>query len=429
MSNKYNWAKDPEQINLLSKAIEKFRHENKPVKLIATSLSWPITKVEAGIRYLKRRGEKINLSQTTQEESSLETIATNAAKLKILSQKAQKISTIKDLTVATAIAEMIIEKIPTIDFRPPMPFILSKHQNKIEDAVLVVSDAQAGCLVKKSDVGNLGEYNKDIIPKRGNHLLERTISLLERHGPVKRLWVWTLGDMIEGHDVFKGQPFYLDMNAIDSVIFMAEYMAKFEIQLLDYVDEIVTVEIPGNHGFIGGSKANAPVTCNFDRIYYKLKAAINQNYKKITRVIPDTWFQLVSVQNHSFLLVHGDGIPSYLSLPYYGIDRAAANYMSLLREQIYCLVLGHFHVSASIPMGYGKKLINGCWVGPTDLSKRSRTSIWPSQWLFGVHPEHGVSFRYEIDLITPKERDEYRASIFDIDKYKEENGNGKEKNG
>jgi hypothetical protein len=102
-----------------------------------------------------------------------------------------------------------------------------------------------------------------------------------------------------------------------------------------------------------------------------------------------------------FLLAHGDKIPRYFSIPWYGIERAAQRWSSLTKIPWDTIFLGHHHQYAEIE---GTKFINGTWVGATDLSVGSmRAANRPTQWVLFHHPEVGWTSRWPV-YMAPEPR-------------------------
>jgi hypothetical protein len=342
--------------------------------------------------------------------------------LDLLIREAQGRRLGREYPYVCAIADMLKPYIQAIDYAPP-PVIESSGEVMYdeEDVIVVISDSQIGSLIRKEEIGGLGEYNKDLYLEELKNFEDGIVRICEiegRNRPIGNLCLFYLGDIVEGHDVFKGQPYHLDMNAAESVALGVDCFSKFEISLRNRVraKRIRTVEVVGNHGIPGGRGAGAlPTKLNWDWLFYVMKDKLVSAYTKkgeITHFIAETWFQLVDVKGHPFLLLHGDDIPSYLSIPYYGIDRAAMSYMQMLEVPYHSMILGHFHASATTPLTSGEKIVNGCWPGVSMYAaKKMRVRSFPEQWIFGVHPRRGISFRYKIQLRSPEAINKLKPSI------------------
>jgi len=396
-----------------------------PIQIIANELGRSYDSVKGKLKFLRRQGRNIPNFQAFLKMSAYDVKGLLLEeKENIIERENKKVlkSLLKEGSTQAYFLELLEGIIPKYEFKPP-PYYIRKAEKKKgkdldeEDIVLLISDIHGGMLVDKRSMGGIGEYNKEIFLLRYENLkkgVQRILDIEARNRPVKRIWIFYLGDMVEGHNIFSGQPYHLDMHATESLVYLSKLFAEFEIYLSHLVPEVWTVEVVGNHGVPGGKKAgDLPITMSFDWLFYKFKEIETKNYSNIVHKISETWYQLVEVQNHYFFLLHGEDIRSYLRVPYYGIDRAYGNYLDLLKVPFTYFILGHFHASAIIPgSGYSEKIINGCWPGGSSLVKKIQVASLPEQWIFGVHPRQGITFRYKLKLQNPEEIKSPELDIF-----------------
>ncbi len=67
-------------------------------------------------------------------------------------------------------------------------------------------------------------------------------------------------------------------------------------------------------------------------------------------------------------------------------------------------LIGHFHTATSMPSATGEVFVNGSLIGGTEYSVNALgKSDRPTQWLLGVHEEHGVTHRWPVypDVARP----------------------------
>jgi len=133
-----------------------------------------------------------------------------------------------------------------------------------------------------------------------------------------------------------------------------------------------------------------------------------RDQQNIKFTIPKSFFLTKTINNHNFLICHGDNIRSWMGIPWYGINRAIANFTELMasRGQFFEYVaLGHFHNDACMRKVSGERLINGSFTGGDQFSLGAMTTIsTPVQMLFGVHKDIGISWRFPIKLDLVKEK-------------------------
>jgi len=131
------------------------------------------------------------------------------------------------------------------------------------------------------------------------------------------------------------------------------------------------------------------------------------SYAVIEFKIPDSFSTCIEVEGYGFYLTHGDEILSWNSIPWYGIERKTRRLTALSATQnkrIHYYCFGHFHSPATQNVLDGETIINGAWVA-TDPYAYEKLSVFnePSQWLFGVHNDRGISWRLNMLLRTKRE--------------------------
>ena len=294
----------------------------------------------------------------------------------------------------------VLPPFPIPEFKP----IDSEYDD--EDAVLLISDCQIGQVVDPEETGGLGEYNLEVFKQRRRALTKSVRKIVKIHSNaynVRRLFVPFLGDIVENDIIFRGQKDYVDADVVSQVFVAADEFCSMLTELVQDFEEIHVIGIGGNHGRTGRKGENR-TWVNWDYIAYKFMEERLRNQARIKFYIPKSWWTLLEVRGHSFLLLHGDDIRAWNSLPYYGIDRADARWTKMLQVNQLSyeyMLIGHHHNSATIDSPVGEKIVNGCWPGGSQYSlKQLNTSSKPSQWFFGVHERRGISWRYKIDLVA-----------------------------
>lgn len=304
------------------------------------------------------------------------------------------------------LAEKIVGAVAAVpanpNIEPPPP---SKGPFDPEEAVLLVSDVQGGQVTTLEETGGLGEYNLEIFHERLKQL-ERSVSRITQiHRmayEIPKLNMWFLGDIVENETIYQGQAHEIEQCVINQMFTMADAFVAFIIRLLAVFPRVEVHAVAGNHGRIG-KKGEAKHYVNWDYLLYKFMEARTAEYRdRLTWYIPKAWFDLVDVQGWNFLLLHGEDIKSWNSIPYYGIDRADARWTKLLQrrgEMYHYLVMGHFHSQAQLDNVLGEKIVNGAWPGMSMFSlKKLQIANRPSQLFFGVHPNKGKTWTYKLSL-------------------------------
>lgn len=295
-----------------------------------------------------------------------------------------------------------IARIP--GFPPPLE---SQHGDRsAESANLLLSDMHGGELVRPEDVSNLEQFNWDILLARMDTLREGVLSIsdIERRArPINILNMHVLGDMVTNEDIYVGQGRDIDRILVDQVFEGAE--ALVQKLLIPFCKEFSLVKwkgVYGNHGRLGTPKGTKHRRSNADYILQhviRLRLQNIENFQIDISTSPFMGFSLPEAPNFNHLIVHGDGIRAYMGLPYYGAERYVRRMISATSVVWDYVYLGHFHQKAEIDLNHGETIFNGSWVGATEHSVVDlQSAAQPKQLLFGLHPEWGITWRYDLKL-------------------------------
>lgn len=401
-----------------------FRHKVSEIRCKYPSLNLPVVQ-----GYAKRVADVV--PTTPIEREQIEDIIHEKVPLEKERQKVSELQAelgkiIRTMAYEERLIDLLREIVPRFDYKsPPLSGLIPRESEDEEDAILIISDSQLGMLIRAQEMGGMNFYSKEQFLIEFDMFEKGLWALMKLESKIKKfgkLWIIYLGDMVEGHDIFSGQPYNLDLNAAEACVFGANRFSQFEIKCTSLpFKKIETIEITGNHGTPGGRKAGAvPITLNFDWLFYNLKHYMTENYTlkqedrtqvPITHFVSRTWFQLFAVQQWLCLAIHGDEIRSYMSTPYYGIDRAFSAYLQLMDKVFHYMFLAHHHAGATLPAGRGEKIINGAWCGPGNLTKKIRQAAMPMQWLLWIHPRKGITSRYPVYL-TDRMAPNYEVPVY-----------------
>ena len=270
---------------------------------------------------------------------------------------------------------------------PPMPPELPNppvREASDYAAILDVSDVHVGELVRAEEVGGINRYDMQECRQRAGQLVAHAAAALELWRPAV-LHVHLLGDVITGERIYRGQQWNIDAPLIRQVIEAAELLAALIVRLAERVPLLRVYAVAGNHGRAGKPGEYDPRT-NFDTFVYILLA---QRLQGLEVYISDaSWLAYVHPETGlRHLLLHGDGIRSSLSIPYYGLDRAAREWGRTLGQAPHYVHVGHHHRAAEIQLPGGETLANGSWVGATAYGlHRYREAMDPEQRLHVFDP-------------------------------------------
>lgn len=295
----------------------------------------------------------------------------------------------------------------TIGALPPLEPFPRVESPKVEIphiAMLDISDVHVGSKVDPVITGGLNAYDYSIFLKRGAELqrgIVRLVDMQRRVYPVNELYVNFLGDMVEGEDIFPGQAFQIDRALAQQIFLGADWFSNLLIDLAARFDAVHVRAIPGNHGR-GYRKGQSHPLTNWDTVVYRMMQQRLGNHKNVEFQIEDKAWALYHIPGHEqyrHILIHGDEARSWMTIPWYGFERAGQRLESMLGALLDYVHAGHHHNEARWANNRMEFLVNGSWVGGSDLSIKKLLRVSrPVQNLFFCHPRRGVVSHYPIQL-------------------------------
>lgn len=323
----------------------------------------------------------------------------------ILRRQLEKLSARQ--TLYEVIGEKFVQSVKTIPALPPVrpPQIKIPRDLSEEEAVLMISDVQAGLVLGVRDSGGLGEFNSKILIEQAAFLTETVIGLMRYHPNIRTLHIFLGGDIVDGETIFPGHSRQIDLNSVQQVMLCVEHLGRMIWKLSHVFVRIIVHCVIGNHGRIGRKDEQDPMS-NLDYLTYKWLEERLRPAKNVEWDIPDTWWTLVPIQGYNFLLVHGDDVGGgYAGIPFYGAGRNKARYQDMLNVSgrmlgrsipiVNYMCIGHF----SEPADFYSCIMNGSWPGGTAFSvKRLQRNAIPSQKFWGVHKRYGLTWMRDLVL-------------------------------
>jgi len=293
---------------------------------------------------------------------------------------------------------------PDIETKPVKPHIdikipkLLKYEPKKagrgdpETQVLVIGDGHAGEITPT--------FNPDVYKKRMDKLFESTMRITHLHRnmyPLNNLVIIDVGDNVQGENPHQGSNIgQTAMGAVEQIYSLA--LPTMIKMLCSFKQEFKTVTMYGVRGNHGRYSRTAPKTSNWDLALYE--ALSNADLPSGVRVKTSKDFcQIVNIEGFRFFIAHFDQIRAYNGIPYFALSRKIQSWYASYGGFSYAIG-GHFHKEDCLRINSRvKALINGSLVtdDPYALEIIGTSSI-PSQWTFGVHRRHGLTWMYPLIL-------------------------------
>lgn len=313
-----------------------------------------------------------------------------------------------------AVVTEIEKGIVPVKALPPKQY--PKRAGITEHCVMHLSDGHHDQLVTREESGGLEYHDFNVACRRAERYVDTVIQWTQHtlaprfHFPV--LWVLAYGDHTSG-EIHDSVPRSAFKNQNDNCLAIGRLHASMLRDLAPYFPQIKVVYLSGNHGRRSIKKDYHGANNNWDYMIGRVAELHCKNLTNVEFLIPNAWSVNLDINGVGFNVFHGDDIGGSLGIPYYGLQRRQRSLTALQyrqegpRTRYYCC--GHFHKPGSVGDLDGEILVNGPWVG-TDAYAYNKFGGYtePSQWLHGVHPEHGITWRMNVLLRSEDEQQQGR---------------------
>lgn len=263
-----------------------------------------------------------------------------------------------------------------------------------EEAGIHLGDGHAGKVTPS--------YDGDVYKQRMDNVFDSTMKITTLHRnmyPINRLRMFITGDNTQGENPFQGSVIgSVEMGARDQTTKLAfPVLVRLISSLKQEFAEVIVECYPGNHGYTKGS----PETSREDLRLYDLLKAYFHDKKGIIINVRETFGDIVEVMGFKFFCTHLDGIQSYGGIPLFAIKRRLDAWFIQFGGFDYVLG-GHFHFRVGgyeMSSKYEFSMVSTLVSDDEWALKKLGISSHPSQNIFGVHPEQGMTWRYPLNVI------------------------------
>lgn len=323
------------------------------------------------------------------------------AKQELASRTAQEISVEQVRTAIYGLAAMTPE--------PPRWVALPRKRKPNSPGVPVAiwSDWHYGETVFPNQVGNKNAFNRAIAKKRIEVLVNRTIDLAKSHmvnPDYPGIVVALGGDMITGelHEEHKDTN---DGPIQQALLEVQEHLIAGIERVADEFGRVFVPCVVGNHARM--SKKPRTKHRVFTSYEWNLYCQLERHFRRDSRVqflIPESADAFFAVNGHRFCLTHGDSIGAKggdgMIGPLGPITRGSmkmARNANQMDRGYDTLIVCHWH-TYSPRSDFNGTIVNGALKGYDEyvaVELRAPFSR-PSQSLFFVHPDHGVTAQWQV---------------------------------
>jgi hypothetical protein len=293
---------------------------------------------------------------------------------------------------------------PALDFRRKAQ--ISEH------CVLHLSDGHHDQVVRPEEVGGLEDYNFPISCARAERLVDTVVEWTQDTLTPKFffpvLWVLAYGDHTSG-EIHRACERSYYRNQFKNCLAIGQLHALMFRDFAAHFEQVNVLYLSGNHGRRTQKKDYLGACENWDYLVAEVARLHCRGLGNVSFQIPNAWSANVNINGVGFNVSHGDDVRSNSSLPWYGMVRRQKNLIALgaaagaTRCRYYCV--GHHHAASTLSDVDGELLVNGSWVG-TDAFAYNALSGYrePAQWLHGVDVKHGITWRMNVKLRHPNEK-------------------------
>lgn len=291
---------------------------------------------------------------------------------------------------------------------PPPPRYRAPRPNSkrvVETALMQWTDWHYGEVVKSERVRGLNAYDQEIATARVRSTIENSRSIVRRlrtgGHEFPRAVVAVNGDLVTGsiHELEKHSN---SKTIVESVVECGNLLAESLRDLAADFEQVDAFGTVGNHGRLPDARRmeqKSPLR-NWDALVYFFAQCALRDVPNVTFTIPDAYAVGYEVQGWRVLQQHGHEVKSWAGIPWYGIERYVSRITALEARRDaapHVYLFGHFHTATSLSHSNGEMFVNGSLIGGTEYSVNALGKAdQPTQWLLGVHEEHGVTHRWPV---------------------------------
>jgi hypothetical protein len=299
------------------------------------------------------------------------------------------------------VVEPVIAEFGKLPITPYSPSTKTTAKGKSEVALLNCSDWHIGSAWPNQDTG-FGDISTNILSKRVELLTQKVITLtnIQRHAvPIPKLHINFLGDVCENDALHASSGVQVDQPTIRQMICAVNASERMIQSFLREFEDVTVTAVGGNRGRMG-AKNEQHFQNNWDNLAYHLLAERFSNEPRVKiyiSTLPFMAYVIPEFPDWVHCILHGDGVPAPLGIPFYSLNRTEGNIVTILDRTINFLHLGHFHQSATLEKFNGAKIVNGSLIGTSPYSISLKLAGQGKQLLMGLC-EDGESWRYNIRL-------------------------------
>lgn len=265
-----------------------------------------------------------------------------------------------------------------------------------ESIVINISDVHVGKKTESTDF--------DKIAQRMDYLFSRVvdeIKLLKKTYTINGLHINFIGDIIDNDSLYPSQPYHVDKDKAGHATKQIKAATLLFSEQINKTQKAIKIPVivnavKGNHGRISKFTDEAN---NFDIMFYNSLELALSNNTNVAFNISEDFYNLVYIENHGFLLNHGNGVRMYQNIPWYGLVQRCMRWAGSMSSPFDYMIVGHFHSCGEQEWNDKVIFMNGTAVTDDKFGLEFLgLSASNNFWMFGVNKDSGINLRYKINL-------------------------------
>lgn len=312
-------------------------------------------------------------------------------------------------SATTVIIDRIRSIIPVLPAVGVPKLVKTKGATSVETMVQLLGDGHFYEQVSLERTRGFNMYGIRTGAARLAHCVKTHLEIkdrLESHSGwyFPRLVLPLLGDWISGtiHEVER----HGDASVIDAAVGTASLLAQAIQRFAAHYPEVCITGVVGNHGRLPDArkKQQKDPSRNWDFLVHEMA---RQNCRALTNVkwyLPRAYDAQLEIEGYQVLFTHGDNVRGWGRYPMYGMTQYTSGIQNAEAGRdnlIDFFVMGHWHDRYDIPVPAGRLLVNGSIIGTTEFDLSAARVSQPKQLMFGMKAKHGVTHRWDINLLEP----------------------------
>ena len=290
-----------------------------------------------------------------------------------------------------------------------------------EHCVMHMSDGHHDQVVRPEEVGGLEDYNFPISCARAERYVDSVIEWTQETLAPKFmfpvLWVLAYGDSTSG-EIHKACERLLLPQPVQNCFGIGQLHSLMYRDLAAHFEQINVLYLAGNHGRRTPKKDYLGAHDNWDYLVGEVARLHCRDLRNVNFLIPNSWSANININGVGFNVSHGDDVRSNGGIPWYGMTRKQKGLIALGavggtdRCRYFCV--GHHHTASTLSDIDGELLVNGARVGTDAFSYNAFSGYRePAQWLHGVNPKHGITWRMNVKLKHEAEKNGPKRYLID----------------